>query len=471
MGNNAIVGFAFQKAICDIYNIKLISEEAKKQFDVVSDLELLDNLKPIIIEIFNELGVKPVECTTYKKNDKKQRIPYNFILSNGKTLSVRTSNSSGKVAPRVVGQAGYEKINENFKEIYGKDIVKKTDIKQLIMKKTDKVLPVFLDYLFDADFFVYIYKEKNQYKYYLVDDNAGANMVFRKKRITFSRKQKDWTESNSIKYDGKTIAEAQIHKKRTFKFRFSMKNIISLLANNKKTNETFGITAEKTICDLFGLSYPENLVKRSSLELQSQIMPTIVDAFGVKDKNDLPKPIRYTGSEKGSNGNNSKCPYDFVLWGDKTLSLKTNLGDMVCPPEIGQPNDKTCYHYFSDLVENDKMDEISFKKMVYKNTDKMIVRYLEHLFDSDYLLRIYVDKSGKHETYQYDIYPKNYGSEFKWEREKISFSKPVIEKWNESNTVYYAGIAIGEFQVHSKRNCFKFRFKMKNLDTVLNTNK
>ena len=78
MGNNAIVGFAFQKAICDIYNIKLISEEAKKQFDVVSDLELLDNLKPIIIEIFNELGVKPVECTTYKKMIKSKG--YHIIL-------------------------------------------------------------------------------------------------------------------------------------------------------------------------------------------------------------------------------------------------------------------------------------------------------------------------------------------------------------------------------------------------------
>ena len=42
-----------------------------------------------------------------------------------------------------------------------------------------------------------------------------------------------------------------------------------------------------------------------------------------------------------------------------------------------------------------------------------------------------------------------------WEKEKFTFTRQTIEKWNESNTVKYDGISIGEFQVHNNRNCFK----------------
>ena len=58
--------------------------------------------------------------------------------------------------------------------------------------------------------------------------------------------------------------------------------------------------------------------------------------------------------------------------------------------------------------------------------------------------------------------------DYEWKREKFTFTRPTIEKWNESNTVKYDGISIGEFQVHNNRNCYKFRFNMKNLlDMIL----
>lgn len=50
---------------------------------------------------------------------------------------------------------------------------------------------------------------------------------------------------------------------------------------------------------------------------------------------------------------------------------------------------------------------------------------------------------------------------------KVSFTKPKIEQWNESNTVKYDGLTIGEFQVHNHRSCFKFRFQMANLLMLL----
>jgi hypothetical protein len=49
-----------------------------------------------------------------------------------------------------------------------------------------------------------------------------------------------------------------------------------------------------------------------------------------------------------------------------------------------------------------------------------------------------------------------------WDMKKISFTQ-TLASWNESCTVKYDGISIGEFQVHNNRNCFKFRFNFSGL--------
>ena len=206
------------------------------------------------------------------------------------------------------------------------------------------------------------------------------------------------------------------------------------------------------------MDFPSHLVGRTSRIIESQIRSTLIDSFLY-----LPKPIKHTGSEQGIRKAESKCPYDFLLEGNLTLSLKTNTGNMVCPPEVGQPSSSTCYYYFKDLCDYDEINEISFKEMVYKNIDKMLNIYATHLFDSDYLLWIYQKK----ENYFYNIFKKDYASSFEWKRENITFTKEKIEDWNESNTVKYNGISIGEFQVHKNRNCYKFRFNLTNLIKII----
>ena len=47
--------------------------------------------------------------------------------------------------------------------------------------------------------------------------------------------------------------------------------------------------------------------------------------------------------------------------------------------------------------------------------------------------------------------------------DKFTFTKQTVDEWNESNTVKYNGMSVGEFQVHKNRNCYKFRFNMPNL--------
>ena len=70
-----------------------------------------------------------------------------------------------------------------------------------------------------------------------------------------------------------------------------------------------------------------------------------------------------------------------------------------------------------------------------------------------------------------EVYKKGYGKSFKWDKGLITFTKPTVEDWKESNTVKYDGVTIGEFQVHSNRNCFKFRFDLEGLKYIVNKKK
>ena len=190
------------------------------------------------------------------------------------------------------------------------------------------------------------------------------------------------------------------------------------------------------------------------------MVPVIKESFKI-----LPKAIKHTGSESGERGEQSKCSYDFILEGGKTLSLKTNKGKMVCPPEVGQPGSETCLFYFRNYFPSG-MSEVTneeFKNMVYNHIADIMPIYVEHLFDSNWLLWIYREKTG----YKFKTISQFDTRNFKWEKDKFSFTKPEIGQWNESNTVKYDGLTIGEFQVHNHRSCFKFRFQMANLLMLL----
>ncbi|MFI3306931.1 MAG: hypothetical protein R3Y21_00010 [Mycoplasmatota bacterium] len=464
MKNNALFGFTFQKVICDQYSIVPNERKLSDLFKTSIDKSLEKDMQSVVKKIFKEINAKPVECTTLSKFQGKD-LPFNFILDNNTTLSVRTNYSGDKVAPRKVGQAGYDKINQNFSSIFGKQIISQDDIKELVTNKTESILPIFLDNLFDADAIVWVYKVADKIDYKIIKGDSVVDLEFKKENFTFTQGIDTWNESTTLKYLNKSIAEIQVHKERTFKFRFIMKNLISFILEKKNNNETLGMTAEKCVCDMFDLEYSKSFKDRASEYLQPILDTTIKYAFNI-----LPPAIQHTGSLKGERGLNSKCSYDFMLKGDKTLSVKTNIGKMVCPPEVGQPGDKTCYQYFKEYVEGDNINKVSFKEMVYKHIHDMIPIYLYHLFKEDYLLWVYKNKRSLFNgmEYEFDIIEKDFGANFKWDCTLFAFSKKTIDEWNESNTVYYNGISLGEFQVHNNRNCYKFRFNFKNLIQIIN---
>lgn len=455
--NNSIFGFTVQKTICDLYGITPKSERAINYFKENYDSSISLRVKGVLADIFDEIGQEPIECLTMAEEGGKP-ILYNFKLSDGSSLSIRTNEKSCKVAPRVVGQAGFKQLNDSFGDIYGKPIENQSDIKLLMVNQIDEVLPIFVSYFFDADRIVWMYEENDSINYSIIDGNKTLAIEYNKSDFSFTRGLSEWVESTTLKWDGISIAEIQVHKKRSFKFRFFMKNIIALLTNKTKTTETLGITAEKAVCDLFSLDFPEEYRDRCDDKLERDMMSTIKQAF-----NELPKAISYEGNKQGIRGGNSKSSYDFVLEGNKTLSLKTNMRDMVCPPEVGQPCRATAHEYFKALTGEDHMDASIFKDLAFNKIEELITIYLDHLFDSDYLLRI---KQTGPNTYCYQILGKEYATKAKFKRDDFTFSQ-TRDSWNESNTLYCKGKKFGEFQIHKNRDSLKFRFQFDNMVQII----
>ena len=457
--NNAFLGMTIQKYICQKYDLPM-HPNAVAQFTSSYNKDYEPGLDELTNTIFKDIGTTPTQCLTFAPSAKGKETlsPHNFLLENGATLSIRTNKTGDKVAPRVVGQCGLSVFNAFFSELAGFEIENKEQIKGVVLKSIHRMIPTFLDYLFVSDYTVWVRYDDGEYSYTVFDRNQFVDIETEREHFTFTKDGAAWNESTTLKYKGISIAEIQIHKNRTFKLRFIMKAMQKFLVEAKMTTETFGMTAEKTICDIFALSYPANFKTRCSARLQEEITPTVKAAFA-----ELPDAIKHTGSEKGERGKESKCSYDFVLAGQKTLSLKTNTGKMVCPPEVGQPGAETCYLYFKHLTDATEMTGDVFKEMVLNRIAEMMPIYVEHLLDSDYLLWIYKKKNA----YEYKIFNSDFAKNMVWDGGAFTFTKPTIEKWNESNTLKYNGISVGEFQVHKARSCFKFRFNMENFEKVI----
>ena len=227
-------------------------------------------------------------------------------------------------------------------------------------------------------------------------------------------------------------------------------------------NETLGQSAEKVICDLSGLD-SSHLNDRSDESYEKILKPTITKAL-----NRLPSVIRHIGLEKGNRGGQSKSSIDFYLNEEKTLSVKTNKNSnmKVCPSEVGQSSWIVLNEYFKEILQINNiksLDRDNFKQIVFNSINLLIPIYLHHLMSCDYLLWIYQKKSSFH----YKIIQKNNLSSFNWDINKFSFTKN-IGNWNESCTVKYNEISLGEFQLHRNRSPNKkFRFNMQNLCEIL----
>lgn len=243
-------------------------------------------------------------------------------------------------------------------------------------------------------------------------------------------------------------------------------------------NESIGISAEVAIAKTFGLSINSDYVARAEQPIVNLLMRnnTINTIF---ERENIPNPIKHIA--EGQN------PVDFILDGNKTLSVKTNQNDIgrAAPQYIGQPTQKTYFNYIQTnniipgfniiselkkrgLEDNYENRAIIFKHLSITYIDTLIKMYWKNMFDCDYLILFYNLENLANPLNNYKVFGKQ-GNCPLINRQNFSFTQTVAS-WKESNTLKYCNISIGNFQVHKNRDCFKFRFDMKGIIKLISQN-
>lgn len=223
-------------------------------------------------------------------------------------------------------------------------------------------------------------------------------------------------------------------------------------------NEEIGISAEVSIANAFGVSIAQKYALRADKRVVDLISSLNLKNIFLKES--IPAPISHIA--EGQN------PIDFLLNGGKTLSVKTNQKEIgrAAPQKVGQPTHATYYDYFKEVIGVDEATYFQDPHRFFKETSifkisKVINIYWQNMFDCDYLILFYdiLPALEKCDRVKYKVFGQCVTPPH-WKEELFSFTQPTPDLWNESNTLKYNGITLGNFQDHKNRNCFKFRFNM-----------
>lgn len=224
--------------------------------------------------------------------------------------------------------------------------------------------------------------------------------------------------------------------------------------------EQVGISAEVAIADLSNVTINPAYRNRSRPELINHIRPQLSQILG-----SIPTPETHIAEDQN--------PIDFLLLGGGTLSVKSNMRDAgkAAPQNIGQPTASTFWsrlpHFVPSGIDVRTLSYADsaklFKQVAQSKIVELLGEYWENLFDCDYTIHIFevLDRDDNLSAApKVKLYSKTASPN--WQVSRITFTRNVAD-WNESCTVKYDGVSIGEFQVHNNRNCFKFRFNLSGL--------
>jgi hypothetical protein len=153
---------------------------------------------------------------------------YDFISSNNTDikLSAKTTKSSDKVCPQVIGQPSKKKFREHFGITD-----ESTNIKEYIQDNVNSMLDKYFEYTFDCPIVYY-----NDKKDLALLVTTIMTIDWSSYTVDFSHRRKktgQWNESTTISIAGIVIGEFQVHNHRdNIKFRWNFINILQNFAKH-----------------------------------------------------------------------------------------------------------------------------------------------------------------------------------------------------------------------------------------------
>ena len=153
----------------------------------------------------------------------------------------------------------------------------------------------------------------------------------------------------------------------------------------------------------------------------------------------------------------------------RTCSVKTNFGtDLVAPQTYGQLTKKKFIEKFGVVPTHEEDLDDFIKRHIYENFKEMMPKYLTGLTCCDFTLYIKTKgskKSGMIEFQYISLFYTKRLEHFHFDSDKLSLSNNTYN-WFSTNTdapcrsnyLYHDGTKIGYFQIHTSRDCVKFRF-------------
>jgi len=263
----------------------------------------------------------------------------------------------------------------------------------------------------------------------------------------------------------------------TFPFRLPL--------STSRTNETIGQTVEQAIAD--------------NNRLDSGINPERIDPVLLAPMKAITAPLaQHFTFDKAIGVKNTKVDFhaEHGPMGPGTTSVKSSYrDDKVCPQTIGQTTKERYAEYFN-INKGDDI-ALAIKRHFIENPELVCSEMLKNLNCCDYIIHVsgsiikkppalgtligsetsaYLDKCKMNQLeinpsqslgkLRIDWFHRSFFEGFTWNKSLFTFTKS-IETWNESCTVKYNGNSIAEFQIHKGRNAAKFRFRIKALVGII----
>ena len=186
----------------------------------VSNTRFTTKLRTKLESLLQENGLRVAEYIGYK-NDR-----VDFVLTDGKTLSVKTNLQSDKVCPQVIGQTTQKK----FCSFFNISTESPPEIKQWIYTHIAAMLPVYFNHTFCCDYLLWVNETTAECKLIAKPDQVNFP------NISFTRALSGWNESNTVKIRPSlntkpvSIGEFQFHRNRNcIKFRFNLLPLLKLI--------------------------------------------------------------------------------------------------------------------------------------------------------------------------------------------------------------------------------------------------